>query len=212
MLCPRSSCTRNRVLAQDAKSSLLNLSRTYQTVTCILQKRSSKSTSSKFAALTLYDAELTVLGYWRQQKKCNTIKNSCIHARSAWRTTKKFETPILQDIKCLRAALENCRKPTVEPGPDTYNELFALRRFADRECQHAPWLFNIVQTTIRDDFHFAAIPGGFLIFALMLDLPRVRLTTEYLESLDPDLRSKIRKSFNTALKSVSYPYLLYVLY
>jgi hypothetical protein len=107
---------------------------------------------------------------------------------------------ILKDIKYLRAALENCREPTIQPGPDTFNELFALRRFTDNECQHAPWFLNIAQTTVRDKFHYAAIPGGFLFFTLMIDMRGVRLTSVYLRRLTPESRGKVREAFKAALK------------
>lgn len=107
---------------------------------------------------------------------------------------------VLQEIKHLREALTHCTEPTTEPGPTAYNELFALRRFADRECEHAPWLLNIVQTTVRDKSHYAALPGGFFILALLLDIRGERLTFGYLQSLTPELRDQVRQAFRTALK------------
>jgi hypothetical protein len=113
--------------------------------------------------------------------------------------TPKDQEMTYREIKRVKTALDYCLAPATEPNTDTYNEIFALHRFADYECRSAPWLLSFSETTIQQAIHRRSILGGYLIYILMPKLPGKPLTQKFFRGCSSHERDQIRKAFQTAL-------------
>jgi hypothetical protein len=98
-----------------------------------------------------------------------------------------------------RQALRMCTKPTVQPNPNTFNEILALESLAKSKCPNAPWLLAFAETSVHPGLHPLEIVGGYLVFTLMTELDATPLNHDFLCSLRLEERGELCEHFKTAL-------------
>ncbi|KAF2868631.1 hypothetical protein BDV95DRAFT_118167 [Massariosphaeria phaeospora] len=109
---------------------------------------------------------------------------------------------VMREISRTHGHLLMCFKPSTGANTDTLDEVYALQRFADIQCEHAPWLLDVSTDAVKPGTHDEEIVGGYVVFLLMTKLPGTRIIYNHYWQLSLAERDEIRREFKKALLAV----------
>jgi hypothetical protein len=103
------------------------------------------------------------------------------------------------NIDSARSHLRACTQATDIVNRDTLNEITALDRLGEMECEHAPALLDTIISQLQAGIYEDAITGGYVVFILMTKLPGKCLSHCNFWDMSLQERDEIRGAFKEAL-------------
>ncbi|KAJ4366342.1 hypothetical protein N0V83_007978 [Neocucurbitaria cava] len=107
-----------------------------------------------------------------------------------------------QLIDKTKAALYLCIHPTGDPNEDTVQEIVALQRSLDLQCQNAPQFLDFAESAVQPGMHREGIFRGYCVVTLMTKVPGFRVPYTTFCGWSPAQRDEMREAFKKALLEV----------